>query len=266
MRATSHTLLFLLALTSCGDGPEAPAPEANTAAVAPAPVAPPAAPPAGAASYESLDSVPDAGSLTGTVSYAGSQADATVTPSKDTEVCAHDHADRPAGALKATAGKLENAVVWLPGVERGKAFEPGTVTIDNKDCTFHPHVAIGQVGGVVAATNSDPVLHNTNLTLTAGNKKVANIALPKQGQTIEKPLRKPGIVDVQCDAHEWMQAWIFVADNPYAALTDASGSFTMTDVPPGEYDVKVWHELLGELDASAVVEASGATSVELLFP
>ena len=265
MRAISPTLFFLLSLAACGGAPEAPTTPETTAAVAPPPPPPTAPPAASAGSYESLDSVPDAGTLSGTVRYGGDQTDGTVTATKDTEVCAHGHAERPAGALKADGGNLENAVVWLPDVKAGKTFEIGTVTIDNKDCTFEPHVAIGQLGGTIAAHNSDPVLHNTNLTLTAGNKKVANIALPKQDQTIEKPLRKPGVIDVQCDAHEWMQAWIFVAENPYAALTDSSGAFTMTEVPAGEHKVRVWHEILGELDGVATVNAGGEASVELTF-
>ena len=257
--------IILSLLVACGSE------EAPTATPDPVPEVdgPPAGPSgpttSSAAKYESLDSVPDAGVVNGTITYTGSETDPMVEPTKDLGVCENDGGKRAAGTLLVADGKLANAVVWLPDIEKGKKFEIGTVEIDNVACRFTPHVSIGQVGGKVAAKNSDPVLHNTNLTLKKKNKKIANIALPKQGQVIEKTLKKPGIVDAQCDAHEWMQGYIFTATNPYAAVTDSKGAFTMTDVPAGEHVVKVWHETLGEKEAKVTVDAGGSATVQVAF-
>ncbi|MBN92585.1 MAG: hypothetical protein CL928_00710 [Deltaproteobacteria bacterium] len=250
--------LFLL-LAGCGDSGSTSAPQAS----APSPAAPAAAP-AAKAGYQAMATVADAGTLSGTVSYAGDKTDANVTITKDKTACVlHGGKDeRPADALIATDGKLKNVVVWLDGVQSGKAWDIDTIEIDNKDCKFVPHVSIGKVGGMLAAKNSDPVLHNTHLFLKQGNKNLVNIALPQQGQVIEKKLKKKGIVDVKCDAHEWMQAYIFVADNPYAAVTGDDGSFTMADVPAGEYTLKMWHETLGSHETTVTVTAGGATTAD----
>ena len=85
--------------------------------------------------------------------------------------------------------------------------------------------------GDLDIVNSDPVLHNTHGFLD--KLTVFNVALPNQGQRIKRPLRKSGLVRVECDAHGWMLGWIFVAENPYYAMTGKDGSFTIKDVPPG---------------------------------
>jgi hypothetical protein len=56
-----------------------------------------------------------------------------------------------------------------------------------------------------------------------------------------------------------MQGWIVVVDHPYYAVTDADGRFTLADVPPGDYQLDVWHETLGEVTKPVSV-AAGATS------
>jgi hypothetical protein len=245
---------FLLLTAGCGDSSSTPS--------APAAPAPEAAAPAAPAGYQAMDTVADAGIVSGTVSYGGDKTDGNVTITKDNTACeVHaGTAERPASALVATDGKLKNVVVWLDGVSAGKAFDIGTVEIDNQNCTFVPHVSIGKVGGMVAAKNSDPVLHNTHLFLKQGGKNLVNIALPQQGQVIEKKLKKKGIVDVKCDAHEWMQAYIFVADNPYAAVTGDDGTFSLGDVPAGEYTLKMWHETLGSHETTVTVTAGGTAT------
>jgi hypothetical protein len=62
-----------------------------------------------------------------------------------------------------------------------------------------------------------------------------------------------------------MQAWVWVVDNPYAAVTSAGGSFALEDVPAGSYKLKVWHETLGEKTVDVTVEAGKTASVDVAF-
>ena len=97
--------------------------------------------------------------------------------------------------------------------------------------------------GKLDIVNSDPVLHNTHGYY--GKRTAFNVALPIQGGKVTKLLRSPGDVRVDCDAHGWMLAWIYVVDNPYFAQTGEDGMFSIADVPPGEYTLAVWQEELG---------------------
>lgn len=247
----------LATLTACGGGSSTPAP-----ASAPAPA--PSAPAAPVSSYTGAP-VTDGGSITGTVSYTGAETDSMVTVTKDDATCAVAGKERPAETLVVKDGKLANVIVTIQEMKSGKPFTPDTVTIDNQNCDFKPHVLVGWTGGKIAAKNSDPVLHNTNLTLSEGNRPLYNIALPNQGQVVEKDLRKPGLVNIKCDAHEWMHAYMLVSDSPYATVTAEDGTFSLNDVPPGTYTVKFWHEKLGEKTAEVTVAAATPATLDQAF-
>jgi hypothetical protein len=85
--------------------------------------------------------------------------------------------------------------------------------------------------------------------------------MPKQGMRVERPIRKPGIVRVECDAHGWMLAWIYAADNPYYAITGRDGTFSIPAVPPGEYTMVVWQEYTGSMEMPVTVKANETVTV-----
>ena len=60
---------------------------------------------------------------------------------------------------------------------------------------------------------------------------------------------------MECDAHGWMLGWVYVADNPYYAVTAKDGTFTIKDVPPGSYTLVTWQEYAGEVEIPVVVKA-----------
>jgi len=220
--------------------------------------------------YTELDAVPSAGVIKGTVTYTGSKQPGKLNVTKDTQVCTHG--GEPDGSLQVSNGKLENAVVAITDdVPRGKRWEGGKAVVDNRECRFEPRVQVGRYEGEVEAKNSDPLFHNANLARidTSGNKGasdvLANVALPMQGQTATKNLKKSGIVEVKCNVHEWMQAWIYVSKHPYAAVTQADGSYEIAGVPPGEYNAMIWHEVLGQVSAKVKVAPGGTATLDQAF-
>jgi hypothetical protein len=68
-------------------------------------------------------------------------------------------------------------------------------------------------------------------------------------------------VKVDCDAHGWMLGWVYVVDNPYYAITGEDGSFTIGDVPPGDYTLVVAHEFTGAMEMPVTVTAGASTDV-----
>jgi hypothetical protein len=204
--------------------------------------------------------VADGGSIKGKVTFPGAPPPKKkIIPTKDKEACGSGVREVDqilVGADKAVA----DAVVYLKDVAKGKAWEkPAKVpAIDNVKCDFNPHVQVIPAGDI-EIVNSDPVLHNTHGFL---NKvTVFNVALPNQGQKIQKPLKRPGMVRVECDAHGWMLGWIYVADNPYYAVSAKDGSFRLANVPPGSYTLVAWQEYTGPVEIPVTVKAKEATSV-----
>jgi hypothetical protein len=182
-----------------------------------------------------------------------------VIPTKDREVCGS--APREVDQILLGGDQaVQEAVVYLKKVDKGKAWEkaPKPPEINNSKCEFQPHVQVIPVGDI-EIVNSDPVLHNTHGFLD--RLTVFNVALPNQGQRIAKPLKKPGLVRVECDAHGWMLGWIYVAENPYYAVTGKDGAFTIKDVPPGAYTLVGWQEFTGAVEVPVTVKAKEVVTV-----
>src|SRR5438876_7972938 len=226
---------------------------ARTAMVASAPL--PAQP------YEAV-AVRDGGAVKGKVLFQGSPPDKRkVIPTKDRETCGSGV--REVDLILVGPDKaVQDAVVYLKGVGKGKAWERLSATphIDNVKCDFKPHVQVIPAGDF-EIVNSDPVLHNTHGFY--GKLTAFNVALPNKDQRIKKPLKKSGLVRVECDAHGWMLGWIYVADNPYYAVSAKDGTFAIKDVPPGQYTLVTWQESAGEVEQPVTVKPKEAASVTI---
>ncbi len=212
-----------------------------------------------ASAYEAV-AVADGGTIKGKVTFTGTPpGKKKIIPTKDREVCGSE--PREVDQILVGSDKaVHEAIVYLKQVPKGKAWEkPGKPpAIDNVKCDFKPHVQVVQAGDF-EIVNSDPVLHNTHGFL--GKLTVFNVALPNQGQRIKKPLQKPGMVRVECDAHGWMLGWVYVADNPYYAVSAQDGTFTLTNVPPGSYTLVAWQEYAGAVEVPVTVKAKETASV-----
>src|SRR5439155_18407932 len=113
----------------------------------------------------------------------------------------------------------------------------------------------------IALRNSDPILHN--IQFFQGEDSVFNIAQPVQGQVNKRKLDKTGTIYVECAVHGWMQGNVVVVDNPYYAVTDENGKFSITDLPPGKYRVRIWHEYAGETTSEITVAGKTETALNV---
>jgi len=207
--------------------------------------------------------VNNGGAISGRVTFNGTApAPEMLTVDQDIEACG---GDRPSQELLVGAdGGIQNVVIAIEDIESGKAWNFAQEFVyDQKNCTFVPHVLIIEPRAAGVVKNSDSVGHNFH-TISQGIYNTNSKINPATDMAVEaNRVRRPGIVRAKCDIHSWMQGWWYVAATPYAELTDASGSFTMSDIPAGTYKVKVWHEKLGETEGSVVVEAGKTAEFNL---
>jgi hypothetical protein len=182
-----------------------------------------------------------AGSIEGTIKVAkpapAPPAHAVV---KDAGVCGKDAPNE--AVLVGKRGGLRNVVVFVKDARFAGPLAPvANAALDQRRCRYFPHVQALTVGTPLSLMNSDAILHNVHAN-DAG-MTVFNVAMPIKGQKLPIPMRKPGLMKLQCDAgHTWMNGWIYVFDHPFFAVTDEEGAFTIKDVPPGDYTVELWHE------------------------
>lgn len=164
-------------------------------------------------------------------------------------------------------GSLQNVVVSVSGgLPPGAQFASaaGPVTLDQKGCTFRPHVLATRVGQPIVVKNSDPFLHSVH-SLDAEDAPAFDFAQPTIGRRDVEPLRAVETFQVRCDLHPWMNAWVRVFNHPYFALTGADGSFALPPLPPGTYRIKAWHEMLGVREKTVEIRAGRAAIVNLTF-
>ena len=200
------------------------------------------------------------GTIEGKVVYNGPVPTRKIIPNKDVEVCGGIR-DEPLVEVGPDKG-VKDAAVYLVDVAKGKAWPPASKPpeLDNIKCRFVPDVQVIPAGPL-EVVNKDPVLHNTHGYY--GKRSAFNMALPNEGQRIPTELTRAGIVRVDCDAHGWMEGWIYVVDNPYYAVTGADGKFSITDVPPGTYTLEAIQSYTGPVQQSITVASGKPTSLTI---
>jgi len=212
-----------------------------------------------AAAYREMP-VTNGARIVGTVRVVGDVAPLPPQPVfKEKEFCGTGITDER--LIVDSAGHLGGAVVHLPAIEAGKPIvRSGPVRLDNRKCAFVPHVVAASVGDTLEMHNEDPFLHDAHAVL--GTETLFNLAIPK-GRTVHHVLARPGIAHVNCNVrHTWMHAYLFVADDPYHAVTDAGGHFVLDDVPPGTHTIAVWHEVLGSRERQVTVAPGETATVD----
>jgi hypothetical protein len=210
-----------------------------------------------------VGNVVNGGSLTGRVVFKGEippQARAPVT--SDQGVCGRGYRKMKNLVISPGRGVL-NAVVTLEGVTEGKAFSRAVQLIDQHDCAFLPHVQLALKGQEFVILNSDPVHHNIHGFLK--ERTIFNLAQPLMGKRIPVVLNRTGIIEVKCDLHPWMQAWIYVVEHPYYSVTGTEGEYLIDQIPPGTYRLKVWQEMMGVMEREVTIKPGQTLNIDLVY-
>jgi hypothetical protein len=189
-------------------------------------------------------SVQNPGTIKGTVKWSGALPHIpTLAINKDPEICdPESHKTRDLERLIVSPqGGVANTVVFLKEISSGKAMdipEPRRF-LDQKHCRYEPHILLVPAKGPLQLKSSDATLHTVHMDGAASY----NLPFPFTGQVVTRTMQTPGLANVRCNGgHTWMNAEILVVSHPYYTVTDESGNFELTDVPPGKYEVVAWHE------------------------
>lgn len=152
-------------------------------------------------------------------------------------------------------------VIWLEGVHDSKPPET-PVKISQHNLQFSPEFVIAVTGQKVEMPNDDDVVHNV-YSFTGSNQ--FNLGLYSKGEMRSVTFDQTGIVDVFCSIHHQMHARVFVVPTKYFANSMPGHAFTLTDVPPGRYVLKAWHERSHMIEKTIVVPASGTVTSDIML-
>jgi hypothetical protein len=186
------------------------------------------------------------GKITGTVKLDGTAPHMRgIDMSKD-PYCVKANSALPAHLQTYEVGQdggLQNVVLYISQGWTGGALASTEVPVfDQKNCMYAPHVLPLDASQPFKVTNSDQTTHNIH---PLPNPMTGNIpwnqSQPPGAAPIGKSWKTPEVIPVQCNIHPWMHGWHVVVKGPYAT-TDANGTYTINNVPPGNYTLTAWHE------------------------
>ena len=161
----------------------------------------------------------------------------------------------------AADGGLRYALVRVVNAPAGGAIPAEKPLVDQTGCMYEPYVSAVMVGQAFQIRNSDSFLHN--VLATPKVNKGFNFAQATQGQTNERIFDKPEIAaKFACSVHPWMSSYMHVLENPYFAVTNDKGEFTLPDgLPAGKYTLEVNHMKAGTVTMEIEVGAGKGAEV-----
>ncbi len=158
------------------------------------------------------------------------------------------------------ARRSADVVVFLADVS-GKFKPPANhPVVDQKNLTFIPHVLPVVIGTTVDFANGDNVKHNIY-----SSSETKKFNLGTYGSEIVKQITfdKEGEVALACNVHTEMSAYIVVLPNPYFAKTGNDGGFAISNIPPGQYTLKTWHEKKRPYQQKVTVTAGNTAEINI---
>jgi hypothetical protein len=162
-------------------------------------------------------------------------------------------------AVVTKKGDYSGVAVWLTPVG-GEPLRPSPkrATMLQKNKMFLPHVLIISAGSTVDFPNADPIFHNA---FSNFNGQIFDVSLYPPGSTRSVRFARPGIVRVFCNIHPTMSAVIVVVDSPFFTTSGRDGTFTLSNIPPGTYELHFFHEratteTLSKLTKNIVIPAT----------
>lgn len=208
-----------------------------------------------------------AATVTGKVSFTGTASENEPIDMSGEPDCAAKYTDTPAQetVLANSDGTLKNAFVYVKdGLGDLKFPVPSQgVVLDQNGCRYHPHVFGLQTNQTLVIRNSDGILHNIHPR--PSTNRPFNVSQPKIMDSEKRFTKAEVMIPIGCDVHDWMNAYLGVLDHPYFAVTGDDGSYTLPNLPPGDYTIVVWHEKLGEQEQKVTVGPSETKTVDFSY-
>lgn len=209
---------------------------------------------------ETVKSTPVTGTVAGAITFDGELPKIqplTISAEASEGCCADGEAVSPTDMsllIDAKTKGIANVVVALEVEDFEFKVPEEPVLVDQQKCRFTPHVSVVHVGTTMSFKNSDSIPHNVH---TYPAKNEPDNQTVGAGKDIKRKYTMAEPVKVACDIHPWMGSWVYVTEGTHFAVTDASGNFSIANVPAGEYKLEIWHEKLGKGKGTAVVKEDG---------
>jgi plastocyanin len=220
----------------------------------------------GGAAVENPVDAATAGNIAGSIAFEGDAPSMAVINMASESVCADKHTSPRMieEVVVNSNGTLANVFVYVKeGLESLQFPTPGAVLLDQNGCVYLPHVLGVMAGQDITIKNSDGLLHNINASPT--EQRGFNTSQPVAMETTRSFGTPEVMVPLRCDVHGWMNAYVGVLDHPYHSVSNGSGAFDLSTLPPGDYVIEAWHERYGTQTQNVTVTTGETAEVTFTF-
>lgn len=208
--------------------------------------------------------------LSGRVVFRGSLPTSRIVNMGKDAKCVELQGDKPVldeDLIVSSSGGVANAFVRVqrgaPKIHYPMPEKPAV--LNQRDCMFRPRVQGVRVGQRLLVGNGDPVTHNVRSFPVLN--PAFNFGQPPNTDPRERIFEKSEReIEIQCDFHLWMHAYIFVMDHPFFCVSKDDGAYAIDGLPPGEYSLEAWHEKLGKKRQTITVSGADLVDVDFTFP
>ena|SRR6202020_465720 len=162
-------------------------------------------------------------------------------------------------------GDLQNVIVFVSEGLGDRTFEAPTApaVVEQKGCLYQPHVLAVRANQTLQLVNDDATSHNIHPV--PANNREWNKAEPPGSKMEDSFAREEIAIPVKCNVHPWMKGYIAVFKHPFFSVTGKDGSFDLSNLPPGTYTIKAWHEKLGTSTQTVVIGANETKEISFVF-
>ncbi len=226
-----------------------------------------AAPPAQASTHSQTKASPidpaTAATIQGTVNFEGTAPTAKTIDMSNDPGCKGEAASEQ---VVVEDGHLANVLVYVKDGLGSRTFDPPqqVVNIKQEGCRYVPHMAAVMTGQPVRFEDRDQTLHNIH-PMPKQNREWNQSQMPNS-QPLDKVFSNPELmIPVKCNQHPWMRMYLSVIGNPFFAVTDKDGKFSLQGLPPGTYTIAAVQEKYGEKTQTITVGAKDDKTVNFAF-
>jgi plastocyanin len=210
------------------------------------------------------------GMVSGTVRLAGKPPARVKIDMSQDPVCSITGGDNYSEQYVVKDGKLANVYLYVKSGPATAMSAPipvaAPVVLDQVGCKYVPHVIAVMRGGTVEFRNSDGTMHNIHTMPEAVGNQSIDVSQGAKGEPVRKQLMQPEVMmEVRCNNHPWMNAFINVSATPFFAVTDAEGHFSISGLPAGDYVLAAVHEKMGEQDINVTVKPHETVKADYSF-
>ncbi|MFL6245577.1 MAG: carboxypeptidase regulatory-like domain-containing protein [Thermoanaerobaculia bacterium] len=221
----------------------------------------------GATAAATPAAVADAATLGGMVKFEGAAPKMGAVQMGADPYCASQHPTPQPDeeVVVGPGGELANVIVFVKEVAGNYPAPATPAVLDQKGCHYVPHVTAVQVGQPIEIKNSDATLHNVhampevNAQFNEGQPVQGMVSTKKFDKAEMKPFR------IKCDVHGWMKSYMAVLPHPYHAVSQMNGTFSIPNLPPGNYTLVAWHEKYGQQEQQVTVGPKEQKQVTFTF-